>query len=70
MKKNKWPTAIAAVIMLAITWTDTDTGALKKLNADVILPVMIITLVIFLLKTGILSAILMGTKKLWEQLRK
>lgn len=68
--KNKWPVAIAALIMLALTWIDTDTGALKKLSPDAIVPVLGITAVIFLIKTGILSAVLAAIRKLWEHLRK
>lgn len=68
--KTKWPVTIAALIMLALTWIDTDTGALKNLSPDAIVPVLGITAVVFLLKTGILSAVLAALKKLWEQLRK
>lgn len=68
--KNKWPVAIAALIMLALTWMDTDTGALKILSPDAIVPVLGITAVVFLLKTGILSAVLAAIRKLWEHPRK
>ena len=68
--KNPWPIAIAAVIMLALSWMDTDTGALKTLSPDAIVPVLLITAIIFLVKTGILSAVCMAVKKLWDHFRK
>lgn len=68
--KNKWPLAIAAALMLAVTWFDTDLEALKGLSGSDFLPVAIITAVIFLLKTGLLSVVLIGLKKLWDHFRK
>ena len=67
---SKWPIAIAALIMPAPTWMDTDTGALKNLSVDAIVPVLMITAVIFLVKTGVLPAVLAVIKKLWEHFRK
>ena len=47
-----------------------DFSAYKQLSAAGLIPVIGITVVIFLLKTGVLSALLIGLKKLWEQIKK
>jgi hypothetical protein len=44
--------------------------AYKKLSASDLLPVIVIALVSFLIKTGVLSAAVIGIKKLWEWIRK
>ena len=67
--KNKWSIALAATLMLAVTWQDGDRSQFSSLSAADYLPVMVISAVIFLLKTGILSALLLMVKKLWEKLR-
>ena len=66
---KKWPLAIAAAIMLAVTWLDNDHSSFQNLTPEEIAPVIVITAVIFLVKTGVLSAVLMGLKKLWDFLR-
>ena len=56
------------MIILALTWMDTDT--LKTLSPEALLPVIVITAVVFLVKTGLLTAVLTAVKKLWEHFRK
>lgn len=68
--ENKHILAAVAVIFMAATWLDNDFSALQSLNPVDFLPVLIITAVIFLAKTGAVSAVLIGLKKLWEHLRK
>ena len=64
--KNKWPIAVAAVVMLGLAWRDNDLSAWKGLSAEELIPVLSTAAVIFLLKTGILSVLLLGVKKLRE----
>ena len=67
--KNKWLPFSVAVILMAINFLNADFSAYKRLSAADLIPVIVIALVIFLLKTGVLSAVLIGIKKLWELLR-
>lgn len=62
--------ALATMLMLAITWQDGGFSSLSDLSTGGLLPVLLITAVIFLLKTGLLSALLLMLKKLWDKLRK
>ena len=71
MKGNrKWPLLLAALIMLAATWLDTDLSAFSQLSPGDLLPVILIAAVIFLVKTGALSLVLLGLRKLWNRIRK
>ena len=45
-------------------------SAYQQLSAVDLLPVIVIALVSFLIKTGVLSAVVIDIKKLWEWLRK
>lgn len=67
-KENKWILAIAAVVMMAVTWLDKGPASPELAPSD-FAPVLIITIVIFIVKTGVLSAVLLGLKKLWEKIR-
>ena len=69
-EKRKWPLLAAALIMMAITWLSKDPGTLSQLSGEDLWPVVILTAVIFLLKTGALSLILLGLRKLWNRIRK
>ena len=53
--------------MFAITWLDNVYSAYQQLSLADLAPVIIITVVTFLVKTGILSAVLIGLKKLWKR---
>lgn len=64
--KTKWTLLVAALIMLAVTWLNKDPDTLSNLSAEAILPIVILTAVIFLLKTGVLSLVLLGLRKLWH----
>ena len=68
--KNKWILIGVAVIMIAINLLNTDFSAYKQLSPADLVPVIAIALVIFLSKTGILSILLIGIKKLWELIRR
>ena len=69
-EKRKWPLLLAALIMLAVTWLDTDLNAFSQLSPEDLLPVIRIAAVIFLAKTGALSLVLLGLRKLWNRIRK
>ncbi len=67
--KNKW-ILFAALVLMAINFLNADFSAYKQLSPADIAPVIVIALVSFLLKTGALSALLIGIKKLWERHRR
>ena len=70
MKSSKWILFALALVIMAVNYLSKDFSAYKQLSAADLIPVIGITVVIFLLKTGILSALLIGLKKLWEQIKK
>ena len=69
-KSSKWILFALALVIMAVNYLSKDFSAYKQLSAADLIPVIGITVVIFLLKTGILSALLIGLKKLWEQIKK
>lgn len=70
MKGSKWILFALALVIMAVNYLSKDFSAYKQLSAADLIPVIGITAVIFLLKTGVLSALLIGLKKLWEQIKK
>ena len=68
--KTKWPLLAAALIMLAVTWLNRDPDTLSNLSPEAILPILILTAVVFLVKTGVLSLVLLGLRKLLNRIRK
>lgn len=68
--KNKWILFGVAIVIMAINFLNADFSAYKQLSPADFLPVIVIALVSFLIKTGVLSALLIGIKKLWEWLRR
>lgn len=68
--KNKWILFAVALVLIAINLLNGDFSAYKQLSAVDLLPVIVIALVSFLIKTGFLSATVLGIKKLWEWFRK
>lgn len=67
--KNKWILFGVAIVLIAINLLNADFSSYKQLSPADFLPVIVIALVSFLIKTGVLSALLIGIKKLWEWLR-
>ncbi len=67
--KNKWILLAVAVVLMVINFLNADFSVYKQLSPADILPVVAITLVSVLIKTGALSAILIGIKKLIKWLR-
>ena len=70
MKKYRWILFISAVIMIAVNLSKADFSVYRQFSADELIPIAAISLAIFLLKTGVLSGILVGLKKLWQRIRK
>ena len=68
--KNKWILFGVAIVLMAINFLNADFSAYRQLSPADLVPVIIIALVIFLLKTGVLSALLIGIKKLWEWIKR
>ena len=68
--KNKWILFAVALVLIAINLLSADFSAYKQLSAGDLLPVIVIALVSFLIKTGVLSAVVIGIKKLWKWIRK
>ena len=68
--KKKWILFAVALVLIAINLLNVDFSAYKQLSAGDLLPVIVIALVSFLIKAGVLSAAVIGIKKLWERLRK
>ena len=68
--KNKWILLGVAIVLMAINFLNADFSAYRQLSPADLAPVIIIALVIFLLKTGVLSALLIGIKKLWEWIKR
>ena len=68
--KNKWILFLVAIVLMAINLLNADFSAYKQLSLSDLVPVIIIALVIFLIKTGIFSALLIGIIKLCEWLKR
>ena len=68
--KHKWILFAVALVLIVINLLNVDFSAYKQLSAGNLLPVIVIALVSFLIKTGVLSAAVIGIKKLWQWLRK
>lgn len=62
--KNKWILLAVAIGILTINLINSDFSAFRQLSAADLLLVIAIALVSYLLKTGALSAVLIGIKKL------
>lgn len=65
--KSKWLVAVAAILWIVVNLLDNDFSAMGDLPAGDLAPVLIITGVVFLLKTGGLAAVLALAKKLWNK---
>ena len=64
--KNKWILFGVAIVLIAINLLDTDFSAYPQFSLADLVPIVVIALVSFLIKTGVLSALLIGIKKLWQ----
>ena len=67
-RKTKWLLFAAALIYMAVVWLCKTPQ--ENPEPASLLPVLAISVVILLLKTGLFTAALLGLKKLWEQFRR
>ncbi len=68
--KSKWILFGVAIVLMGINLLNADFSVYKKLSLTDLVPVIVIALVIFLIKAGVLSALLIGIKKLWDYLKR
>ena len=68
--KNKWILFFVAIVLIAINFLNGDFSAYPQLFPADFLPVIVIALVSFAIKTGAISAIVIGLKKLWGFIHK
>ena len=64
--KNEWILFGVAISLILINIRNQDFSAYQHLSPKDFLPIIMIASVSFLIKTGVLSAILIGLKKLWK----
>ena len=69
-KSYKWILFAVAATIMALNYLTKDLSAYKQLSPADLSPVIVITAVVFLLKAGALSAILIALKKLWDRIQK
>lgn len=68
--KNKWILFGVAIVLIAFNLLRADFSVYQQVSPADLVPVIAIAAVVFLLKTGVLSALLIGIKKLREWLRR
>ena len=68
--KNKRILFGVAIVLMAINFLNADSSAYQQLSPADLVPVIVIALVSFLVKAGVLSAALIGIHKLWEWIRR
>ena len=68
--KNKWILFGVAMVLIVINLLNAYFSAYQQLSPADLVPVIAIALVIFLIKASVLSAILIGLKKLWKKIRR
>lgn len=67
--KTKWILFCIAIILIVINLLTADFSAYAQLSPADFLPVAIIALVSFLIKTGVFTALFIGIKKLLEKFK-
>ena len=68
--KNKWILFSVAIVLMAINLLNWDFSVYRQLSPADFVPVIIIASIIFLIKTSVLSGLLIGIRKLRERLRR
>ena len=61
---------IAALIMMFFSLKDFNFSQLGQMEFKDILPIIVLTTFVFVLRAGIVSIILLSIRKLWSKLRK
>ncbi len=71
MKKRKnWPLLAAALVMMALNRADHNADAMRDLQPQNLVPVILITAAVFLVKIGALAAVLSLLRKLWNRIKR
>lgn len=68
--KSKWILFGVTIVLIAINLLNADFSAFRQLSPADFLPIIVIALVSFLIKAGVLSALLIGIKKLWKWIKR
>ena len=68
--KNKWILFGVALIIMTINLLRADFSVYVQLSPAGLLPVLAVALMVLLIKTGILSALLIGIKELLERIKR
>lgn len=68
--KSKWGLFAVAIVIMAFNLLNADFSVFQNLSPTDLLPVIVIALVSFLIKTGAVSALIIGIKKLWHRIRR
>ena len=68
--KSKLVLFAVAIVIMAFNLLNADFSVVQNLSPADLLPVIIIALVSFLIKTGAVSALIIGIKKLWHRIRR
>ena len=67
---KKWVVLIAVLIMLFFSFKDFDFSQLAEMGFKDIVPIIVLTVFIFILRAGVFSVILLSIQKLWNKLSK
>lgn len=65
--KNKWILFAVAIVLITVNLLNADFTVYEQLSLADLLPVIVIALISFLIKTGVLSGLIIGIKKLCER---
>ena len=68
--KSKWGLFAVAIVIMAFNLLNSDFSVFQNLSPADLLPVIVIALVSFLIKTGAVSALIIGIKKLWHRIHR
>lgn len=68
--KIKWVLFGVAIILMATNWLNEDFAVYQQLSPADFLPVIVIALVSFPIKTGVLSVLFIGIEELWQLLKR
>lgn len=68
--KSKWGLFAVAIVIMAFYLLNADFSVFQNLSPADLLPVIVIALVSFLIKTGAVSTLIIGIKKLWHRIRR
>lgn len=68
--QKKWLVLIAALLMISYSLKDFNFNQLESLALKDLLPIIVLTALVILLKTSIISVVFLSIQKLWNRLTK